>query len=630
MEPLGNNPYSGQTPPPSTTSTRLQTKIDGIRPPTTAASIAVSTPVNWTDARMFTPGDAVGYRSSLGIQHVNGEVRLFHSGQNSQGLIYHDGEVAGASVTTSIREGRPRNGTYVGYDKRLFDQEGKDFAVQETRTRGNKVSLEGGHLVDYKFSAGNSHTAVDNYFPQHHIVNAPLKEYVINRSDDYVEIILFTDNPPTVGKTKHRKGEEQKIPIGDILVQINQGRITNAYYFPNNDFNYEGLMQIAPQIKDYLFPAMSQSQRNRLPASSALLPYFHLKPCFHSLLQAAIITDFRDNPQGKELQSRLERNFQNVMDQLSDGMAMTACDSSELELIALASKVLHDEGHVPPSLLLDSDEGLPEWTEDQPLALPHKILGEFLIKYALRNALKSEVISINSRLMFLNVIIDFISNSTEVSPEAIDFIDGLASEFRNSFKELEKIKHTMSQQELFYYADTYRRLCSKWNHLFFNDEHPVCFMDLDEFLYKYVSLLDDIAKKYPIVHLKGDFAHSFLFMAKEAQDTIDYWLEAGAEDEEYREELTILKGLRQACLSLFDNLPLGEKSTAQFQSNIKERIFTRKSEGYARLQLHNLGFGNDTDESESSEVSESTEESESSESSEAENSEVSSSFETYE
>ena len=75
-----------------------------------------------------------------------------------------------------------------------------------------------GHIIDHKYSAGNSHNEEINYIPVHYFYNAPLKEYLVQRSDDYIEIPLFTPNSPRIGV----KGDGENfhdIPIGIIFIR---------------------------------------------------------------------------------------------------------------------------------------------------------------------------------------------------------------------------------------------------------------------------------------------------------------------------------------------------------------------------------------------------------------------------
>lgn len=93
-------------------------------------------------------------------------------------------------------------------------------------------------------------------------------------------------------------------------------------------------------------------------------------------------------------------------------------------------------------------------------------LGRFLVQYALRNAVKSEVLSVNSRLIFLNIMIDFLDAYTEVKEEALEFVNTMSNSFKRSLRELQKIAPTMKQEELLYLANTYQRLADPSIHDF--------------------------------------------------------------------------------------------------------------------------------------------------------------------
>lgn len=565
---------SGESSPlPSPSQERLVEKLAGMN----LGSPQHAT-VNWGDSRVFTPGQAVGYRTTLGLEFANGSMQLFHSGVQSQGLIFEDGQVTGASVSTSVHTQTERKkeskSTFIQYDKTRINKEEADFDVAAKNKRG-QVNYQGGHLIDHKFSAGNSHTTERNYFPQHYMVNAPLKEYLVQRCDAYVEIPLYTLNPPTIGVSK-KKDKSDPIPVGDVLVQISQNRVIGVYYFPNNNFNYEGL-----QAK--LAPKKGQ-------VAATMIPYFKLKTCFHELFRCAIVTDFRSVAGGNLEQTTRETVFFKLMDDVSFGMSLAECDEEEEEISQLAFSVLHEEA-VDPSLCLECNED--EWKKikGEPLAAPFNALGEFLVRYGIRNALKSEVISINSRLVFLNVIIDFIEAYYEVSDSALAFVDGLAKEFKDSFDELDRIQGTMSQQELFYFANTYQRISDFSNHAFSNFGHKIYFRESFTFFCNYIDVLKLIAAKYKIESLVGDFASNFLNFIKDAQATLEYWIETGFPEEELQAEGEFLHSLSKPCLILLEKQnSLHRVSSVTFQSNINQTTSVRTSPDYLRSIFENLGL----------------------------------------
>lgn len=434
--------------------------------------------------------------------------------------------------------------------------------------------------IDYKLTVGNTHTKAVNCFPQSHIVNIHLVKDVIKQSEEYVEITLYAP----------KQGDEQRIPVGYLLIQLNKGRIANAYYFPKDNFDYHGLKDMHSDVT---------------PVSEALLPYFKLKPSFHPLLQAAIA---------------IERKSSEVKDPQFDGMTRISCRAVETELHDLVSAVLYEKDRVTPSILLNCNEQQLEEIRDQPLVQAHKVLGEFLIKHVLKSALASTAIPITARLIFMNAIIDFVSKFADISPSIDDFENQVCKECRKSTQELERNHVTMSQQELFYFADTLRNICLKWDaHRYLQLSH---FASREAVICKFVAVLEEIAQKHPITELKGEFAQSFLFMAIEAQSTINYWIEVntntifdGLHDLDHENidayvlklsvegllenvdlpvEHQILQDLRKDCLDLCKSLPNGEKSIAEYQSKIRGHYSTEKSdEIFISWKLRNLGIRSD-------------------------------------
>src|SRR3569832_1285306 len=90
-------------------------------------------------------------------------------------------------------------------------------------------------------------------------------------------------------------------------------------------------------------------------------------------------------------------------------MAQAECEEEETDITRLAFSVVHEE-HVDPSQVLECTEEMWSSVEDQSLQLPFDAFGKFIVTYVIRNALKSEVKSIHSRLVFLSGVIDFIES----------------------------------------------------------------------------------------------------------------------------------------------------------------------------------------------------------------------------
>lgn len=555
--------------PPSPATLRLESKLNQIvyNPQQTQVT-------NWDNSRVYTPNKSVGYRSKLGMQHVNGAATLFTSGYNSQGLIFDEQQHAAASVTTALKVTTDRKkeskGTYVQFDRDGFNYQNSDFRVTKVRKGQNRICYEGGHLIDYKFGVGNSHTTSENYFPQHHTVNAPLKEYVIQRSDAYIEIPLYTPNPPLVrvkGSTKY-----QAIPVGDLLVQINGSQISNIFYFPNNSFDYAGLRSRTPKQKNI---------------SEMLLPYFKLKPCFHALLHGAIVTNFKEVFLGREQQTTTEQHFLRVIDKITDGMIHEECVSEGEPISALTYLILHGNGKIDPSQIYNCDEPHLNNMRSEHIELPLKTLGGFLVTYAIKNSLKSEVISINSRQCFINAVIEFIEAAGDESSEGdLSFVDGLAYEFMQSFKELEEIRGTMTFQELLYFADAYRCLAANYDHPLLHEEHKVFLMKPETCLRRCINVLEQISQQFNVCYLTDDYAQNFLSLVMDAQKTIKHLIKRGSPSFLYNIELDVLDNLKDSCLFLYDKLPQSMFPLRLFRSNLKQQrfILTRSSAVLSKLE----------------------------------------------
>jgi len=148
-----------QNSPQQTELQRLTQKLAG-----SSLASSSSAPVNWNQSRSVTPGGLFGYKGQRGLQFASFDketgVQLYRSRNDSHGLIAQEGRVVAASVTTVIKTGTARKkenkGTYIQYDKDRDDKKGKDFDVDVLRYQ-NRVNYEGGHLIDHKFSAQNSH-----------------------------------------------------------------------------------------------------------------------------------------------------------------------------------------------------------------------------------------------------------------------------------------------------------------------------------------------------------------------------------------------------------------------------------------------------------------------------------------
>lgn len=572
---------------------RLARKLEGSK-----LASPQSPPLNWDTERVVTPGGMCGYQSKKGVQYIDfdgdGSVKLFRSGKDSQGLISLDGQVVAASVTSDITSATQRKqekkGTFIQYDKTRVKTKDKDFEIDPKNYRG-WVNYQGGHLIDHKFSAGTSHYHEENYIPMHYFYNAPLKEYLVQRCDAYIEIPLYTSNPPSIG-VKGDKGNYHLIPVGIIFVQITGNKIKEVYYFPNNNFDYKGLTNKLGLKKDL---------------AANIAPYFKLDESLYPLLRSAMIIDIAGVKDGTAKQEKKEEKFFDLMDDVSFGMSLEECSEDQEAISQFSFSVLHKKG-VDPSFCLSCDEKKFKNLDGQPLTPPFNALGDFLVKYGIRNALKSETLSIKSRLIFANVVIDFIEAYSQVSEEAFDFVDSLANEFTSTLDELQKIVDTMDLEELTFLATTFERLSSPFCHEFVMYDYGIHDGNIEVYLRKLIEVLKVIDAKHKIESLDGDAASNFLNCIKDAQKTLEYLLETGYPKEIFTEVGNFLKEMCSKATALFDSQEKpGGIYTANFQSNVNRTTVMKANVDYIGSIFENLGMSDSDSEASSLEDSSTSE-----------------------
>jgi hypothetical protein len=530
--------------------------------------------VNWCISRVITPGGLCGYRDEGGLKiidfGVDGRVQLFRSGKDSQGLISLKNRVVGASVTSDIKTENKRKDerktTFIQYDKNSVDQKGADFTVNPENHLG-WTNYQGGHLIDYKYSVEDSHYKEENYIPAHYFYNSPIKEYLVNHCHSYVEIPIYTPQPPKIG-VKRGGRQYHSIPIGIILVQITGDKIQDAYYFPNNDFDYQALKKNLKVTKDI---------------AATITPYFKLEKCFHQILRPAIITGIQARAKEQAEQFDREKGFFELMEDISFGMSLTEYGEDQDIISQLSFSVLSESG-VDPFLCLDCTTEEFAQLENQPLQKPFNALGKYLIFYGIRNALKTEVLSIKSRLIFLNVILDFIESEDYLSEEASDFFDDLASQFKPILKELGKIVETMTLEELMYLANTYQRLSSQFNHPISLEDDKIYdswgLDDLCEYFRESIKTLKEIKSKYPESFRSWFFVHFII----DAKDAMAYFIKSGEfEEKDFVEERKLLKSVSIPVSEFLRKQHFPNKeANFEFQTNINHSTHVKANSDYLK------------------------------------------------
>lgn len=542
--------------------------------------------VNWEKNRVVTPGDVLGYRTDKGLKLVTeNPVQVFRKGSESQGLLFEGERVVAGTVTEKIKSSTKRSdekkSTHIQYDKTQVKQEEADFEVDSENYRTH-VNYDGGHIIDHKFSAEDSHTTEANYFPQHFYYNQTIKEYLVkeSRCDAFVEIPLYTPNPPQIG-VQGQAGKSHPIPAAIIFIQIENNKISNAYCFPNNNIDYKEL-----------------SNKLKVKKAETIASYFCLDPALHQLLRPAII----DVTAEKKQVSR-EEKFRALMDDVTLGMSLTECERDVSLITRLCSAVLHKE-NVDPKICLTTPHF--DRIKQTPLHLPFNLLGEYLVRYSLRNALKSEVISINSRLIITNLIIDFIENHDEVSEEALDFIETLAPEFHSTLKKLNAIAPQMKEEELLFFIGTVQRLSSPFCEDFMMEGRDKLFdaSNLYGFLFQTGNLLKLYLKNFPIARLKGEQAHHMMDIVGNARASLDYLIESGYPEEDFEDLRPILSEAAKGVLALLKKEPKG-KFKATFQKSPNQMQLVRTSTGFLEAQFSGLVLDEEGSSDEGSSSSES-------------------------
>ncbi len=522
--------------------------------------------VKWEESRVVTPGDVFGYQTDKGLKLVTKDpLKLFWQGDQSQGLFLEGERAVAGTVTGEIESeterSKEKKSTHIQYDKGRIKQKEADFEI-DIENYKERVNYDGGHIIDHKFSAESSHTTESNYFPQHFYYNQHIKEYLVkaSRCDAFVEIPLYTPNPPQIG-VKGQKEKYHPIPAAIILVQIKDNKIQNIYCFPNNRTDYQKLSDSIEKDK-----------------AKVLSSYFQLSPALYRLFLPAIIGATKEEKQDRE------ERFCDLMDDVTLGMSLTEC-GDDAELIAkLCSDVLHGKS-VDPEICLTTPHF--DRIKHQPLDLPFNLLGEYLVKYSLRNALKSEVISTESRLIITNVIIDFIEHYHEVSEKALDFIETLAPEFHQTLEDLNAIAPQMKEQELLFLINAVQRLSSPFCHSFLTENRDELFDgDLGHFLCQTGDLLQLYLKNFSIEDLQGAQANHMICILADAKGSLSYLQECG-EDDGFENLLPVLSDAAKGALSL---LKKDHKSSfkATFLTGLDRGQEVRAGSAFLESQLSSL------------------------------------------
>lgn len=544
----------------------------------------------WYDARLITFGtqvyltDGAAYKLYKESDDSTGVILYKQSPQlgvtsRSQGIFQASASSA-ASVDTSIRtpiaRKNEKKGTHIQYDKSNVKQKRKDFSVDAQNDKGT-ANYDGGHLVDHKFSAQGSHTDSSNYVPQHHYYNRWLKEHLVKSVSGYLEIPLYTPNPPLIKVL----GEDRydRIPIGILLVTLGNSSVTNMYYFPNNQYNYRTLEAKAKITKK---------------KAGIIASYFKLMPQFHNLLWPAIIYDIKRRDANLARQLTQETKGTKTMESLVAGMAVLSLDEEgeEEAMSVLASNVFH-QSTVSLSNILCIDEDQIELMKlgqanQDALNQAFNVFGQFAVEYAIKNSLKSEILSTHSRIMFANIITDFIECYEQVTEEAMGQIDNTFSDvYMPTLNKLLDIKSRMNLRDLIYFANLYEKLSSPFIHDALHQGYKVFGeMDIFDNLFIFFDVLEVLFEKTFFEKPDREQMQNLIDLFIQAQSHLDYAVETGFPAEEFEEQHKFLKESKKRVKQW--NLVTNSTSGTYQTSPNSMRSF-RSAQGYHELRIGSLG-----------------------------------------
>jgi len=304
--------------------------------------------------------------------------------------------------------------------------------------------------------------------------------------------------------------------------------------------------------------------------------------------------DSGSNPANSSEQHSLEgRGFKRV-DDLVFGISLLECDKDEEDLAKIGFSVVQKQ-KVDVLDFLDIRASDYIKIMQNNLQQPFDVLGKFLIYYALQNGLKSEYLSTHSRLVFINLIIDFFENYHQVEEDALDFVDDMEDEFKLALKELKKIAHTMDTEELLFLAHTYKRLTDPTIQDFTVHGHNI-YADGDILLYleKLIYVLKILDERVRAEALEGKILFSLIELHIAAQECVGYAYQAlvGEEYENVQQAREFLEELKPQVIEWYEIYSGGGERRGvneTYESGVNRSVRTRTSMGYIRSNIERLG-----------------------------------------
>lgn len=488
---------------------------------------------------------------------------------------------ATSTLTPTLHKNK-KNRTRIQYDTDNIQQNGKDFMVDATCVNAKnqptgKVNYDGGHFVDYECSEQNPHTDNFNYVPRHHHYNRWLKKYIVKKASDYLEIPIFTPNPPLIKMMNDNS--YVSIPIGILLAPLKNLQVQAMYYFPNNQYNYR---------------TCQHNLKSKNDTTKKMIALFKLDKVFHDLLWPAIIHNIREK--NNALASRIiqENKRTDNVGKLVKSMSINELDDEEAVLATLTSNVIHQSDVVLSNILSVSKEMLKSMKRDQSnqkaLQQSFNVLGHFLIDDALKNALKSEILSTQSRIIFANIVTDFIECQDQVSKKALKRVDQFYGNlYPATLKKLSKSEEDMNLGDLIYYANLYQRLStpSMGASLLELAGFQICKnLDIATNMIMFIDILSTVYTKTEKKKLNAKQMQNLIDLFLDAQESIAYHICNGCPIEELEDQMAFLKKAKKRVLK-WERLTNDTNGTYQTSPNSTSSF--RTMPGYKAKQIKYLG-----------------------------------------
>lgn len=556
--------------------------------------------ITWAPSRIFTPlytAFLVGQDGLVPIKFTSNDttqLTIVRSGLHSHGLFYNNKHTLAGSVTTNIKKEKSvKREKNLSFDKDQIDNERKDFMAIRLRHDNKTVFYVGAHIIDDKYRAACSNKMAINYFPANHYYNHPLKETLVKirageNDFEYIEILIYTDKPPQISvRSNGPVGNKYDIPVGVILMRIRNNSIEDAYYFPNNNYDYES-------IRD------QNNLKGKKDIGNTMASWFRLKQSLLYLLLPASLVD-AETASDKTLaeQQTYENTLYNNMTTIYSGDIYE--DEHKKCIFNIANAVFQNSNTNPHDFF--ENENFHEKNMCQnTLQIALNALGKFIVTYAIRNALKSEYIGTQSRLFLVEVITSLIENyvTDEKTMETIlyFFECQIADSFQIALNELINTIDTLSINEHFQFANIYSHLSDPANDFLINCYDPTNYAstgydklyDNSSYTKQFVKILRHLIDKFEaqVPTLTKNQRFQLLELLISAQNAIAYQYINGFPDEDLEEETSFLKSKKSYAMGLLETILQAEKDTNS-PTQIEYQFGIRSTIGLMFQEINTLG-----------------------------------------